>query len=84
MAGTCALTGRTTTFGNNVSFSKRRTNRVYRANVQWHRIWVPERNQFVRLPLSAAGLRSIDKHGGLVAALRAHGKTLEDVMRSRA
>ncbi|HWK80051.1 MAG TPA: 50S ribosomal protein L28 [Thermomicrobiales bacterium] len=80
MAGTCALTGRKTTFGNNVSFSKRRTNRVYRANIQQHRIWVPELNRFVRLPLSAAGLRSIDKHGGLVAALKAHGKTLDDVL----
>jgi len=80
MAGTCALTGRTTTFGNNVSFSKRRTSRVYRANVQQHRIWVPELNRFVRLPLSAAGLRTIDKHGGLVAALKAQGKTLDDVL----
>ncbi|MGC4192806.1 MAG: 50S ribosomal protein L28 [Thermomicrobiales bacterium] len=80
MAGTCALTGRKTTFGNNVSFSKRRTNRVYRANVQMHRIWVPELDRFVRLPLSAAGLRTIDKHGGLLAALKAHGKTLNDVL----
>ena len=33
MAGTCELCGKTTTFGHNVSFSKRRTNRKFKANV---------------------------------------------------
>ena len=79
MSRICALTGRKTTFGNNVSFSKRRTSRTYKANVQRHRIWVAEMNQYVSIQLSARGLRTIDKHGGLLAALRAEGKTLNDI-----
>jgi large subunit ribosomal protein L28 len=40
MAGTCQVCGKTTTFGHNVSFSKRRTNRPFRANVQRKRLTV--------------------------------------------
>ena len=34
MAGTCEVCGKTTVFGHNVSFSKRRTNRRFEPNVQ--------------------------------------------------
>ncbi|MDP9368515.1 MAG: 50S ribosomal protein L28 [Chloroflexota bacterium] len=34
MAGQCEVCGKTKTFGNNVSFSKRRTNRDFRPNIQ--------------------------------------------------
>ncbi|MCC7024373.1 MAG: 50S ribosomal protein L28 [Thermomicrobiales bacterium] len=34
MAGKCDLCGKTTQFGRNVSFSKRRTNRMFKPNVQ--------------------------------------------------
>jgi len=34
MAGKCDVCGKAKTFGNNVSFSKRRTNRDFRPNVQ--------------------------------------------------
>ncbi|HUG14864.1 MAG TPA: 50S ribosomal protein L28 [Thermomicrobiales bacterium] len=34
MAGTCEMCGKTLGFGHNVSFSKRRTNRVFRPNIQ--------------------------------------------------
>ena len=34
MAGKCEVCGKTTTFGHNVSFSKRRTNRRFVPNVQ--------------------------------------------------
>lgn len=40
MAGTCQVCGKTTTFGHNVSFSKRRTNRQFKANVQRKRLVV--------------------------------------------
>lgn len=33
MAGKCDVCGKVTTFGHNVSFSKRRTNRAFRPNV---------------------------------------------------
>ena len=34
MAGVCEVCGKTLSFGHNVSFSKKRTNRVFRANIQ--------------------------------------------------
>lgn len=71
MAKKCELSGKTTVFGRNVSFSKRRTSRTYKPNVHSHRIWVPELNRYVRMNVSTRGLRSIAKHGGLNQALKA-------------
>lgn len=34
MAGMCEVCGKTLSFGHNVSFSKKRTNRVFRPNIQ--------------------------------------------------
>jgi large subunit ribosomal protein L28 len=34
VAGKCDVCGKTTRFGRNVSFSKRRTNRMFKPNVQ--------------------------------------------------
>ena len=34
MSGKCDVCGKTTVFGRNVSFSKRRTNRTFKPNVQ--------------------------------------------------
>ncbi len=34
MAGTCEVCGKTLSFGHNVSHSKKRTNRVFRPNIQ--------------------------------------------------
>jgi large subunit ribosomal protein L28 len=34
MAGKCEVCGKTLAFGHNVSFSKKRTNRVFRPNIQ--------------------------------------------------
>jgi large subunit ribosomal protein L28 len=34
MSGKCDVCGKTTRFGHNVSFSKRRTNRMFKPNVQ--------------------------------------------------
>lgn len=76
MGKKCEVTGRKTTFGRNVSFSKRRTSRTYKPNVQSHRIWVPELNAYVRMDVSAKGLRTISKKGGLKAALKSTGRQL--------
>ena len=32
-------------------------------NLQTHRFWVPSENRFVKLRLSTAGIREIDKRG---------------------
>jgi large subunit ribosomal protein L28 len=78
MGKRCAITGKTTSFGRNASFSKRRTNRTFGANLQTKRIFVPELGRTVRLTLSTSAVRSIDRHG-LTGYLASQGKTLRDL-----
>lgn len=80
MSKRCDLTGRQPGYGSNVSFSKRHTKRRWEPNLHYHRVWVPEEQRFVRLKLSAAGLREITRKG-LSVALRDRGLTLKDVER---
>jgi large subunit ribosomal protein L28 len=40
VSGKCDICGKTTQFGRNVSFSKRRTNRLFKPNVQSRRLVV--------------------------------------------
>ena len=61
--------------GNNVSHAKNRTRRRFSPNLHTHRFWVESENRFVRLKLSAAGMRLIDKNGidSVLADMRKRG-----------
>lgn len=69
MAKVCPITGKRTRTGNNVSHANNKTRRRWEPNLQWKRIWVPSENRFVRMRVSARGLRTIQKLG-FEAALR--------------
>jgi large subunit ribosomal protein L28 len=62
--------------GNNVSHANNKTKRRFLPNLQSRRIWVESENRFVRLRISNAGLRLIDKNGidSVLADLRARGE----------
>ena len=49
--------------GNNVSHAKNRTRRRFEPNLHTHRFWVESEKRFVKIRLSAKGLRIIDKNG---------------------
>lgn len=49
--------------GCRVSHAHNRTKRRFLPNLQSHRLWVESENRWVRLCISAAGLRLIDKLG---------------------
>lgn len=49
--------------GNNVSHANNATKRRYLPNLHYHRFWVSSENRFIRLRVSAAGMRLIDKKG---------------------
>jgi large subunit ribosomal protein L28 len=49
--------------GNNVSHANNKTKRKWNPNLQWKRFWVPSENRFVRLRVSAAAMKTIDKNG---------------------
>lgn len=76
MARVCQVTGKKPRSGNNVSHANNKTRRRYLPNLQWHRFWVPSEERFVRLRVSAAAMRTIDKNGieTVLAELRARGE----------
>lgn len=49
--------------GNRVSHANNKTRRRFEPNLQWKRIWVPSEDRFVRLQVSARGLKTINKLG---------------------
>mgnify|MGYP001024004009 FL=1 len=75
MAKVCQVTGKAPMVGNNVSHANNKTKRRFLPNLQYRRIWVESEQRWVRLRISNAGLRLIDKVGidALLADLRARG-----------
>ena len=75
MSNICQVTGKRPITGHNVSHSHLRTKRRFLPNIHEQRIWVPEENRYVKLKVSAKGLRIIDKKGikAVLADLRKRG-----------
>ena len=75
MAKVCRVTGKGPMVGNNVSHANNKTKRRFLPNLHYRRFWVESENRWVRLRVSNAGLRTIDKLGidVVLAALRAQG-----------
>lgn len=63
MARVCAVTGKKPMVGNNVSHANNKTKRRFLPNLQYRRFWLESQNRWVRLRVSNAGLRLIDKKG---------------------
>ncbi len=61
MAGKCDRCGKAKTFGKNVSFSKRRTNRDFRPNVQRKRLTV--NGVGIRINICTRCMRTLEKSG---------------------
>ncbi len=76
MAKVCQVTGKRPVSGNNVSHANNRTKRRFLPNLQSHRFWVETENRFVKLRLTAKGMRIIDKNGidSVLADIRARGE----------
>ncbi len=75
MSKVCVVTGKRPITGNNVSHAKNRTRRRFEPNLHFHRFWVESENRFVRLKVSAKGMRVIDKLGidKVLADIRGRG-----------
>lgn len=76
MSRVCQVTGKRPVTGNNVSHSQIKTKRRFLPNLHSHRFWVEGEKRFVKLRLSAKGMRIIDKKGieSVLADLRARGE----------
>lgn len=63
MSRVCQVTGKRPASGNNVSHAHNRTRRRFMPNIHTHRFWVESENRWVKLQVSAKGMRIIDKNG---------------------
>jgi large subunit ribosomal protein L28 len=63
MSRVCQVTGKRPQSGNNVSHAKNRTRRRFLPNLHEHRFWVAAEKRFIKLRVSAKGMRIIDKLG---------------------
>lgn len=63
MSRVCQVTGKRPLVGNNVSHANNKTKRRFNPNLQEHRFWLEDEKRYVKLRVSAKGLRTIDKHG---------------------
>jgi len=76
MSKVCQVTGKRPVVGNNVSHSHRKTRRRFLPNLHSHRFWSEAENRFVKLRVTAAGMRIIDKNGidAVIADMRSRGE----------
>lgn len=63
MAKKCPVTHKGPMVGNNVSHANNKTKRRYLPNLQHKRFWLESEKRFVRLRVTARGIRTIDKRG---------------------
>ena len=78
MSRVCQVTGKKPMAGNNVSHAKNRTRRRFEPNLHTHRFWVETEKKYVKLRVSAKGMRIIDKKGieTVLADLRDRGENI--------
>ena len=78
MARVCQVTGKAPMVGNNVSHANNKTKRRFLPNLQRRKFWLESENRWIRLRLTNAALRTIDKNGieVVLAGLRARGERI--------
>ena len=76
MARVCQVTGKAPMVGHQVSHANNKTKRRFMPNLLYGRFCVESENRWVRLRLTTAGLRTVDKIGidAVLADLRARGE----------
>ena len=78
MSRVCQVTGKGPIVGNHVSHANNKTKRRYLPNLQYSKLWVESENRYVKLRLTNAGLRTINKKGidVVLAEMRARGEAV--------
>lgn len=63
MTKICQITGKRPMSGNNRSHAMNATKRRFFPNLHYHRFWINDKKKFIKLRISAKGIRIIDKKG---------------------
>ena len=76
MARVCYTCGKGPGSGNNVSHANNKSKRRWKPNLMNKRYWFDEEGRWIRLRVSAKGMRIIDKKGidTVLAEIRARGE----------
>ena len=78
MAKRCQVTGKKPMTGNNVSHANNKTKRRFLPNLHKKRFFVPSENGWIRIKVSARGIKTITKKGinVLIKEMRARGEKI--------
>lgn len=63
MAKVCIITKKKPMFGNNRSHALNATKKKFFPNLQYRKLWVPIKKKFIKIRVSAKGIKTIDKKG---------------------
>jgi large subunit ribosomal protein L28 len=76
MSKVCQVTGKKPMSGNNVSHANNKTKRRFEPNLQYKRFWLESEKRWVRLRVTARGIKTIDKKGveAVIADIRKRGQ----------
>jgi large subunit ribosomal protein L28 len=75
MSRVCQVTGKKPMKGHLVSHANNKTIRTFLPNLQYKRFWVESQNRWVRLRVSTAGMRVIDRDGIEAVLARVEAQT---------
>ncbi len=78
MAKRCQVTGKKPMVGNNVSHANNKTKRRFLPNLHRKRFFLVEENRWIRITVSARGIKTINKNGieAVVRKMRASGEKI--------
>jgi large subunit ribosomal protein L28 len=79
MARMCEITGKKPLVGHKVSHANNKTKRRFLPNLQYRRFWLESQNRWIRLRVSNAGLRLVDKKGIEAVLAEMAGAAIEDI-----
>ncbi len=74
MSRICQITGKKPIVGHHVSHSNIKTKRWFYPNIQEKKFFIPEENRWIKLRVSAKGMRIINKKGVLQSIKDARAK----------
>jgi large subunit ribosomal protein L28 len=78
MSKVCQITGKKPMSGNNVSHANNKTKRKFLPNLQKKRYYLESENRWIRLKVTACGIKTISKNGIEVEVrkMRARGEKI--------
>lgn len=75
MSRTCQISGKSTSSGNTISHSHRKTRRKFKVNLVSKKVFLADENRWVNLRMSARMLKTLNKRG-VKSLMKKYGQDL--------